>query len=863
MGKLTSYLLGLTAALSLVYDVLYVNYQPLINWLGPVVGSDIIFAFGFLFLLLGSVAQYQVVLISWIVIGVLVGLGSRKGTKAIGAAVGVYSSIWGFLGLSALAVFQKISGSSFTGASLTTISTTGTSFQVPPLPPGVTLSSILSEPLFQPLTSIISSFSGLSTLTTGTGGTTTPTASLSSFITVFTNTLLPYMIVNLALFLIISGVTGMLLHKALNHNGSPRNPNGGDKSSRLKKVKVKKTKVRKVVRKVKSSPLAASISIVSIIILSLLLSPTGLSHGSIAGANAASYSTLSGSNNHLALNSSLEAGNFIFSSATMLSGNTSSSGPNPNSFNYGGGYVGKYGNVYNIYAFLNSSSKSVPVIFGTGSSNTPVLSAVFVSYNLETIFNSLKQDGFISSSTVNQLQINQYYNLIPQAVILEAYTGNVSTTSGQAQQGANSILNSLGGNSMVNFISINLPSTVSSAQSVSLFGYSFNVSYAGAESTTSNAMSSYFPQDGVLSVFTKGLKNGYLVPGSTHNSDHGSIYMAGFADLNQLPSNLKGFSGFLNTTSTTTPGNYLYFMGGLFASENVFHSSAASHNITASGVFNYNGNITFGSNLSVYAMSLLYPYANASGSSAVSGYRMLMYSNYQNSTSIGNAGSTSYTLVSSGQQISLSNISLPTNVTFPAQIKVSQYVSILGNNAYKVTISLTNNDTDTLQNVEVNAAPLLGLYSSNVAVTSGATIVKASALQPGQTLTMTYDISFSGVGRYVVATPLFNYTSNNSTFSVVGNTLTANAQNPSIFHAVNQLEYVSFSALSNMVKFPYLVQTVFPGVYVFDLIILLVVVLDVYLEVRAFRKWLSARKGRNGEPPSPPETEQDDMSNEI
>ena len=172
MGKLTSYILGLSAAVLLSYLVLSAEYNPLINWLGPTMGSDIIFPFSFLFLLLGSALAYPLLLGSWIAIGVVVGIGARKGSRAIGAAISVYLSIWGILSLSSLAVYEKFTGFSLGSTAITQINT---SFPVPPLPPGVTISAILSEPLFQPLISLVSNFMGTSGLFSAVSGTSSPT----------------------------------------------------------------------------------------------------------------------------------------------------------------------------------------------------------------------------------------------------------------------------------------------------------------------------------------------------------------------------------------------------------------------------------------------------------------------------------------------------------------------------------------------------------------------------------------------------------------------------------------------------------------------------------------------------------------
>ena len=147
-----------------------------------------------------------------------------------------------------------------------------------------------------------------------------------------------------------------------------------------------------------------------------------------------------------------------------------------------------------------------------------------------------------------------------------------------------------------------------------------------------------------------------------------------------------------------------------------------------------------------------------------------------------------------------------------------------------------------MSNVSINAAPPLGAYGNNSRIIHGSTTAFLSTLKPGQSLPVNYQVSLSGVGTYYVAEPYFNYTMNGSAFNIPGNVVTTYAQPPSVFHAFNQVELVSFSALASLVNLHILVTQIYPGVYFFDLIFLLVVVLDVLLEVRAFRKWRSAKK---------------------
>lgn len=854
MGKLTSYLLGLTAAILLVYYLLYISYLPLINWLGPIIGSDIVFPFGFLFLLLGSSISYPVVLLSWVIIGVVVAVGSRKGTRAIGAAIGIYFTIWSFFVLSLLSLAQKMTGGSFFGTG-----GTGSTLSMPPIPPGTSISAILSAPIINSVSSLFTSIPGLSSTLGSTGGAISTSSMITSFSTYFYSTLLPAMIINIAVLMVVSGVVGTLLYRAIHKPGTTGNSGDGGNSEKksAKRVKVKKVKTKKVVRRVRSSNTIVPLAILTVLVASIMLIST-VSGFQQDTATTVKNNFVTNTPNSL-LNSSLAAGNYVFSSATQSANTTGNLTLTNMSLNYGGGYVGKYGNVYNIYAFLRESSQQPPSFFGTSGSTTPILSAVFASSNLESIFNSLKLDGFLSPSTVDTLQSNQLYNVIPQALILEVYSGNVNTTSSAAMSAARTLSTSMGGTTPAVFLSLNLPISNTTNDVVSLFAYSISIADLTSEAAAANALSPYFYEDGMLPAFTSGLNNGYLIPGETTGSVDGSIFLAGHMDLSALPASLGNITNFVTNASSTSVSGNIYFMGGLFVKQNVIHSSSSNHNITGDQVFNYNQKITFGSNQSIYAVSILYPNQNLTTGTPFTDYNMVIYSNFQNFTGFGNASNITYNYIPSGSGFYFSSVSFPTNVTFPADILVSQSVTHISGNSYRVSIKLINNDTDTMDNVQVNAAPVLGSYGSYASVLGGSTKSSTTSLQPGQSVTVGYNLTLKGIGTYIVATPVFNYTMGNSSFSVLGNTLTANPQNPSVFQAFNQVQYASFSSISSFLHFNYFVKEIVPGLYVFDLIIFLIVVLDVYIEYRAFRRWRK-KSSNQTEPPSGEVPEQDEDS---
>ena len=836
MGKLTSYLFGLATAVILSYIVLSAEYIPLINWLGPSMGSDVIFPFSFLFLLLGSALAYPMLLGSWIAIGIVVGLGARKGTKAIGAAVSVYLSIWGMLAASSLALFEKFTGFTPGNTAVTQINTT---FPVPPLPPGVTISAILSEPLFQPLISLVSNFTGTSSLFSPVAGTSSTGSVIGSFLSVFETTFLPSLIINIVVFMVVSGLVGFVMYRLLNRKHSPGKPT----ESEPKKAKIKKVKVKKVVRKViHSRVLLATLLPLSVALL-FLVNPAATFLQAFQNQSTLPQFAPQANlvDNKAVVRGILNEEPLIFHNTGLLNdANASILNSSSLAANYGGGYLGKYGNIYDLYAFLNASLASGNGIFNQYAGSNSMLSAVFISANIDSIFNSLAQDGIINSPIVRTLQVNHFYNLIPQATIIELSIGNVSTISSTVDNEASGLSSSIGGSAPIQYLGINLPmgNATGTSQPLSLFAYSINITLSATEGKLVQTYGSKYFSGGTYPVFSNGIMNGSLEPGFGSQSSNASMFVAGQFSPSKLPSSLSGYSNVLNVTNPKS--EVVSFMGGLFLREHVVHSSANTHRITAAQMFGYNGNITFAGNYTAYALSMMYPQSASNG--PFSGYTMQLYSNFGNFSAIGSSGSFSFNSVPSGSQLDLSSLNFTTNATFPAAIKVFETVSHWTGNIYNVSIVLTNNDTDTLSNVTLNAVPIMGAYGSSSKIIQGSTKAFLPSLKPGQSLSVNYQASLSGVGIYYLAEPYFNYTMNGSAFNIPGNVLTAYAQPPSVLHAVNQVELASFSAMASYVKLPILVSQIYPGIYFFDLIFLLVVVLDVLLELRAFRKWRIAKK---------------------
>ena len=87
MGKLSGILLAFSALAILEFFVLSAYYTPAENWLSAFFGPSVYLIFGLIYFLLGDPFNNAVLLVCLVLVGALAGVGARKGTRAIGAAI--------------------------------------------------------------------------------------------------------------------------------------------------------------------------------------------------------------------------------------------------------------------------------------------------------------------------------------------------------------------------------------------------------------------------------------------------------------------------------------------------------------------------------------------------------------------------------------------------------------------------------------------------------------------------------------------------------------------------------------------------------------------------------------------------------
>ena len=136
MSKLAAALVSTLVVFFLAFAWMPSGFAPLINWLGPQLGVSFQVMLALIFFLFGNPITYTVIFAGWAIAGIIVGVFARGLRPALSAAPIVFSMTYALLGLSFLGVFINLDNSGLIHGNL------------PPVPPGTTISSLLNAPVF-------------------------------------------------------------------------------------------------------------------------------------------------------------------------------------------------------------------------------------------------------------------------------------------------------------------------------------------------------------------------------------------------------------------------------------------------------------------------------------------------------------------------------------------------------------------------------------------------------------------------------------------------------------------------------------------------------------------------------------------
>ena len=839
MGKLTAYIVGLFSAIALSYYVLSSYYSPLISWVGPIFGAPLIFILSLMFLLMGDVLNHLILIPILIVVGVLIGLGARKGTKAIGAAITVYFSLWGFIVSSLFSLYLE-SKSKFTSL-VSSVSSSSISNGLPPPPSGTNFGTIMAEPLFSRIaltvekigqTSLSGSFGSTGTGLSSTSFSIISGSGPSSFLGIgginvsgplgiLAEAFVPFIIVNLIIIMISSGLTGRFLYRRINKDKIAKKANKEKKQGKTKEV------------------------IVFIILALFVLSFAGAFSPYSVSTTQQNFHNDNGLNSYASLGNYPLNRNPVFSTTKLVTGissnnnpQISTSGNNSNQDILSAGVIGEQGSSYNIFLnmALYSGNSNSNWIYASGQTSS-IFTLVAETDNLPQLFRSI-ENGLGVSNTISNSSITSstLWNLMPQSVIVMAYNGTLANTSSYATTQVGSIMSQLGGSDGACIVQLSLGTSFIgiSDSNISLYIYTFTANYYNSENSMVNDLSSTISNSGSNEIFTSGMNSGYLVPGYSSSSVDSSIFIAGFVHSGTFSNEISKYIGI---NSTFSKGSSIVFDGGLFAKSHVVTSSSDVHTISGAQIYGYDGTIAFSSSNANYGMLLGVPEGKSSANFTIIG----SYTGYS-----GQLSKTANQTIQPNGTFSLTSIELQSKHLYPANLQITTSITSSGSNTFTVETSVINRDSNSISSVAINESSFASQYNGEVTITSGKLISSIASLSPGQNFTNTFTFTANNPGAYSISEPPVTYSMNGTSFTNYGTSIGVSGPTPLVVTSINGVWYNSLNESEKFIGITFLTNEIMPGFYLFDLIILLIILADIAFEVKSYRKW--KRERQNSQP---------------
>jgi hypothetical protein len=848
MGKLTGILVGSAILLVFSYYVLSGSFGPLINWFGPIFGYRLNLLLGLMWLEQGTPLQYASIFAVWAVVGVVVGFSSKRLRSVFGTVAVIWLAIGIIFAISIGAIVVNLRTLSLSALSGITA-----------VPPGSNIYAVLHEPViiryFDYFSSLFTSGS-LTGLLSSSGGTVLTSKSEK-------------ILENIILFLIAGPLEAYIIMVVF-----------GVIALYLKKryVGPKKEKNVKEEKKVEKALVLLVISLVIVSSSSLALggSMSGSGNSLFAANTNISLEEASSVSSIISHSYPYSLGDIVSSILELAGGNEKVQSGSPMAMsgitnnppassnislsNFSGGagisVVTGNGNLYNVYGLLNYSSNpsgfpSFPAFSNSTFSITILQSNIYQLVESFASSQNASTSQPIGFTGIGSTTLNNYYglvNLVPNFMFIVGYNGSLSATKGDAAEAASYISSNLGITNWGKIISLNTnslsslsSSTPPSGPGLSLYIYSGYTTFQSSATKFSNNLLNQISTDANENLLKHSIDSGYIVPGATPTSANSSLIVAG-----QINS---GFiSQYLNSTSLK---NYSSLSKtGIFALDlsywdGRFHSTG-SHSIDGASLFNYNGplNISQKGDVSVFGFGT----DSSSSLNATSPFNGLNFSIFINNATLAsaikrsgnNSSNISVTAIPAGP-FYLSQYSVTSNATFPANLTESVAAKYLNSNKVALTFTIWNNDTAPVTNLNISMKQFFTTYGGTVRISNNAPqTVYMLEIAPGQHSSFSYELLIYGTGNYYILPLQSSYSYDGKTFvTQIGSTYSISGQEPSVAYAVTS-SVTSLMTLTPSLRS--LASFHLGPLNIVELIILLLVVLDVYIEYNAFKKWRESKK---------------------
>lgn len=790
LRKLVAILLGLSLAFTLGYTFCNPVLRLMADWLGPLLGPQLLTLFSTLYLLFSDPFVYTTTAAIWFLVALLGGIIIRKRISAPLTMLGTFSLLLPLMGLSVFGIFQRVTELGLLSSPESILA------MLPPPPQGVSLTDLFNSPIIgNVLQQLIEAVQG--------GTLPQPMQLVSS--------LLVPLLLNAVkkLGIIVAGAfVGVELGKRVEGFFAPwseslRERLGGE-------VYISTGGMVTFLKK----------GLPALLLGALLLSPIVLE----------GYYT-----------PAVRADNGDYYSEALV------------------GFVDRNGVAY-IGTVFADSQLSIGQIDPEANAYQDALLVLFISQ--ETRWDEIPPLPDLPFELPMEMEdLQSFYNLVPKCFLLTLYDG---VDAEIARERADSVAGDFSAAFNTRLIHIQTFSPEFGEESGDDGGYpvtyvqqvedgsiqDITLSLYGGSTPMSEIVEEFLEilpieHGGLADLIYDALESNILLPGAGSSSANGTVIVTGFWDMRMvwdlIPEDLGdlGFLHFLLPDIDTKIG----FIGlGSYWLRGV-KTSSQSHLFDLLRLLGATEPIQFSPDADMSNLLVVTPNATFTEEGVEEGPPIVNLVTTVNLSDpdfasliegLGNlTEGVSISSVEAGSTVDTGNYNVTFAALLPLDIQIVKEVSPTGvplGGEVEVSVSLTNNDESTIENVFLDDSGTIIRYPTSAMLTSGNLTTYWDRIEPGETKTLTYTLKLESSGVYTLMPARVDYEYFKTTFSTTSSAAEVTVRSPSAVGALAQTLGTAWGLASETLGGS--------GSLILSAAVAAVIIAIAFLEYRKIMKWL-------------------------
>lgn len=383
--------------------------------------------------------------------------------------------------------------------------------------------------------------------------------------------------------------------------------------------------------------------------------------------------------------------------------------------------------------------------------------------------------------------LESFANMIPPTIMVTVYVDVSPEDAGPRSEAVSSAFSDAYGVDLHQLMAFEPPMSFGDEVDLPQLTVVIYQSSADLGDLSETYLDQYLDNGGLVELIHEASNNGRLIPGATSDSADGSVLFSGFINLDTIldyiPEDaMENVTGFIPEDQMGLLG----FSGGAsFWNRGVESEEEGFDLLSLLGV---EEEASFSDDSDMSLVLLAAPNGtDIGGEKGVPNVKITtslplddpkIEFIYETLSNLG-----LLTLASPGESVEPSSFQISvTDVTLPLNIEISKTASTPSaspHEAVEVTITIRNEDDETMTDVSVDDATAISRYSLGARLTSGTTSVQWSEIGPGQSRSISYTLELGQSGVYSLSPANIAYTHEEKSFFEASDWLEVSVARPS------------------------------------------------------------------------------------